>query len=146
MELVKEINDIIVNAKKADIYLNSGSTEEREFILEKIHDGRCFVVIKCGEQYQFYPSKYIGYKDNTPDAYYKAYYNASALPGEEDVSGGAGMYDFDGRMSNRAINKILNCKCTKDYEMLERFVEFCESLGLKGSYKRKFWLNVIEIE
>ena len=28
MELVKELNDIIANAKEADIYLNSGSTKE----------------------------------------------------------------------------------------------------------------------
>lgn len=32
----------------------------------------------------------------------------------------------------------------KDYAMSERFIEYCQSLGLKGSDKKKFWLAIIE--
>lgn len=145
MELVKDLNDILENAERADMFINGGTTEERDFMLGKISRGMCFVVIKDRDEYKFYPSKYIGYKDNNPSSYKKALDEASALPGEECKRGDAGMYDFDGRMSNKSINKILGCTCQKDYFMSERFIEYCNKLGLKGSEKKKFWLNVIEI-
>lgn len=145
MELVKDINDVLENAKRADIFINNGTEDERDFMLEKISRGMCFVVLKDGEDYKFYPSKYIGYKDNNPSSYNDALYEATALHGEEEKYEDAGFYDFDGRMSNQAINKILGCRCQKDYAMTEKFIQYCNKYGLKGSDKRKFWLNVIEV-
>lgn len=144
MELVKNINDILENAKIFDKYLEEGTSDEKEFAITKIASGMCFVVIKDKEDYKFYPSKYIGYKNNSVANYYEAYFNADALPGEEKYECAA-MYTFDGRMSNKAINKLLGCTCEKNYEMSEKFIDFCNKYGLKGSYKRKFWMNVIEI-
>lgn len=145
MELVKNLEDMIANAKRADKFLHEGSVAEKEFMLKKICNGRCFVVFREGENYKFYPSKYIGYKDNNPSSYEKAMDEATALRCEGEYSGDATMYDFDGRMSNRAINKILKCKCEKDFEFSEKFILYCEKLGLKGSEKMKFWKNIIEL-
>ena len=145
MEPVNNITEIIENARRADCFLSSGSYEEREFMLEKISRGMCFVVVKDGGEYKFYPSKYIGYKDNNPTSYTNAYYNAMAYPEEKNRQGDAAYHDFDGRVSNKAINKILGCSCVKDDAMSEKFVEFCNKYGLKGSTKRKFWLNVVEL-
>ena len=144
MELVKSVKDILENAKRFDKYIESGSSDEKELAINCIRWGRCFVVVKDNNNYKFYPSKYIGYKNNSASDYYDAYYSAEALPGEEK-HGDAAYYTFDGRMSNKAINKVLGCACQKDYAMSERFIEYCNMYGLKGSEKKKFWLNVIEI-
>ena len=144
MELVKSVKDILENAKRFDKYIESGNSDEKELAINCIRWGRCFVVVKDNDNYKFYPSKYIGYKNNSASGYYDAYYNAEALPGEEKHRDAA-YYTFDGRMSNKAINKVLGCACQKDYAMSERFIEYCNMYGLKGSEKKKFWLNVIEI-
>lgn len=145
MELVKDINEIIENAKRADYYLNKGTLSERGFLIDKIKNGRCFVVIKEGEEYKFYPSKYIGYKDNNPEAYCDALDNFTYLDGQFDRYGSVASGNFDGRMSNKALNKVLKCRCEKNYEMSEKFIEYCNNLGLKGSDKKKFWSQIIEI-
>lgn len=144
MELVKSIKDILENAKRFDNYIESGNSDEKEFVINCIGWGRCFVVVKENDNYKFYPSKYIGYKNNSASGYYDAYYSAEALPDEEKHRDAA-YYTFDGRMSNKAINKVLGCVCQKDYAMSEKFTEYCDKYGLKGSEKKKFWLNVIEI-
>ena len=136
MELVKDINDILRNVKRFDGYLKNGKLSEKEFALRCLNYGRCFVVVKDGEDYKFYPSKYIGYKDNSNSNYNKSLDEASY--------GDAGMYNFDGRMSNKAITKVLGCSCQKDYTMSEKFIAYCSKYGLRGSDKKKFWLKIIE--
>ncbi len=144
MELVHNIRDMLENAKRFDAYLTCGTSEEKDFALEKITSGRCFVVAKKGNLYQFYPSKFIGYQNNSVSAYAEAYDHAYTLPGTEKY-GDAANASFDGRVSNRAINKVLGCTCEKDYELSEKFISFCHKYGLKGSGKKKFWKNIIEI-
>ena len=112
--------------------------------MEKISSGKCFVVVKEGNVYRFYPSKYVGYKNNSASGYANAYYNAYTLPSTEKY-GDAADSSFDGRVSNRAINKVLRCSCKKDYELSEKFISFCHKYGLKGSDKKKFWKNIIKI-
>ena len=144
MELVNCVEDIIENAKRFDAYIKNGKFNEKEFAINCISLGRCFVVIKENDNYKFYPSKYIGYKNNSASGYYDAYYNAEALPGEEK-HGDAAYYTFDGRVSNKAITKVLGCPVEKDYELSDLFIKYCNSLGLKGSEKKKFWKNIIEL-
>ena len=62
MELVKSIKDILENAKRFDNYLECGNSNEKEFAINCIGWGRCFVVVKENDNYKFYPSKYIGIK------------------------------------------------------------------------------------
>ena len=52
MELVKNINDIIENAKRFDNYLESGKSDEKEFAINCIGWGRCFVVVKENDNYK----------------------------------------------------------------------------------------------
>ena len=144
MELVKNIEEILENAKRFDEYLKHGNSGEKEFAINCIALGRCFVVVKENDVYKFYPSKYIGYKDNSESNYYNAWITAEPIPGEKNY-GGVGIYTFDGRASNKAISKVLSCTCKNDYEMSEKFTEYCNKYGLKGSEKKKFWLKVIEL-
>lgn len=143
MGLVNKIEDMIENAERFDNYLKSGTPSEKEFAIRCIALGNCFVVIKEKDDYKFYPSKYIGYQNNSEANYWKAYGSAGPIVGEEKY-GDAACFTFDGRMSNKAITKILGCCCEKDYEMSEKFIAYCNKYGLKGSDKRKFWLKIIE--
>ena len=145
MELVKDRNDILENAKRFDEYLTCDNVAEHEFALQALTRGRCFVVIKNNEKFKFYPSKFVGYKNNSVKDYNDCLGTAEPLSEEKScLYGDAAYFDFDGRMSNKAINAILKCKCINDYAMSERFIEYCQSLGLKGSDKKKFWLAIIE--
>lgn len=144
MELVKKIDEMIENAKRFDAYIERGTPNEKHFAINCIALGRCFVVIKENDKHRFYPSKYIGYKNNSASRYEDAYYDAEAIQGEEKY-GEASYYTFDGRVSNKAITKVLGCVCEKDHELTERFIEYCNGIGLKGSDKRKFWKNIIEL-
>lgn len=145
MVLVENVQDILENAKRFDEYLAKGNKEEREFALQTLYAGRCFVVVRHGDEYKFYPSKYIGYKNNSESNYYEQLGDAVPISSQqEDRYGDAALYTFDGRMSNKAINKVLKCTCVKDNDMSEKFIEYCNKFGLKGSYKRKFWLEIIE--
>ena len=144
MELVKNVKEIIENAKRFDYYIECGNSDEKEFSINCIAWGKCFVVIKEINSYKFYPSKYIGYKDNSASGYYDAYYSAQPLVGEGKYRDGA-YFTFDCCMSYLAITKVLGCNCVKVYSMSDKFIEYCNKYGLKGSEKRKFWLNIIEI-
>lgn len=144
MKLIKTVNDILDNAKVFDDYLNSSDSEEKDFALYCLTYGRCFVVIKNKETYKFYPSKYIGYQSNNMSHYVSEACSAVALPEESKKNSDAAYYTFDGRMSNKAINKVLKCMPVNDEALSGKFVEFCGKFGLKGSYKKKFWLNIIE--
>ena len=144
MELVNNIDEMIENAKRFDAYIECGTPSEKDFAINCIALGRCFVVIKEDDKYRFYPSKYIGYKNNSAYRYEDAYYGAEVIPSEQKY-GDAAKYTFDGRMSNKAITKVLECVCEKDYELTERFIEYCNDIGVKGSHKKKFWKNIIEL-
>ena len=144
MKLIETVNDILDNAKVFDDYLNSSDSEEKDFALYCLTYGRCFVVIKNKETYKFYPSKYIGYQSNNMSKYYDELATAEPLSSENKKYSDAAFYTFDGRMSNKAINKVLGCVCVRDDAMSDKYVEYCEKFGIKGSYKKKFWLNVIE--
>ena len=144
MKLIETVNDILDNAKLFDNYLNSNDAEEKDFALYCLTYGKCFVVIKNKETYKFYPSKYIGYQSNNKSHYISETYGAVVLPEEKQKNNDAAYYTFDGRMSNKAINKILKGIPVKDEDLSDKFIEFCNRFGLKGSYKKKFWLNIIE--
>lgn len=145
MELVTKLTDILENAKRFDKYLHSINFHKKDFAVSCLKRGRCFVVIKEGGKYKFYPSKFIGYQDNSNKSYNAALDDACAIPNEKGKPyHDADHYTFDGRMSNKAINKILGCTCEKDPEMAQRFIEYCNDYGLAVLDNKKFWLNVIE--
>ena len=145
-----QIEESIINGltKKDKLYVcykeNANLTITNFFSLSKLYEKTNVEFVKENDEYKFYPSKYIGYKNNSASGYVNALYGAEVLSGGEK-HGEAAHYTFDGRMSNKVINKILRCTSQKDCTMSEKFIEYCNKYGLKGSEKKKFWLNIIEI-
>lgn len=127
MYLVENKSDIMKNIKVIDNYLSKGSEEEKEFALLLIKRGTCFVALQKDNGYVFYPSRFVGYKDNNMDAH---------LNNESK----------DGRETNPALSEMLGSKPVFNRELEGEYRNYCESLGFvaneKGAFgvERKYWL------
>ena len=126
MRLVESLEEIKDNIETIDNYLNKKLDSEYTFALKLIKKGVCFIVAKSDNNYKFYPSRFIGYANNTMSEH---------LNNDEK----------DGRETNPAISDILHQKCVTDKEMEREYKNYCEKLGFtaneKGSFgvERKYW-------
>lgn len=126
MEKIKTLNDLKINTKTLDSYIIDKKDPLYTFGLNLIKKGTCFVVIKDGEQYKFYPSRFIGYLNNNMEDHLNNNFK-------------------DGRETNPTISYILGNKPLKKQDLNKKYIEYCESLGFaaneKGSFgvERKFW-------
>ena len=126
MNTIKSKDELLQNIKTLDEYLNKEEGQEYEFALNLIKRGTCFIVVKNDDNYKFYPSRFIGYSNNTMYKHQNNYYK-------------------DGRVTNAAINDIFGYKPIVDVELDEKYKNYCNKLGFnaykKGSYgvERKFW-------
>jgi len=129
MEFVENTQDIKNNFSTLNKYLEKDrDTEEFIYAIDRIKQGRCFVVI-CdfnSNEYSFYPSRFIGYKDNN-----------MFLHGNN--------YEKDGRDTNEVITKILHEKLITmendyiEWIRLEKLYEqFCNNLGFSAPSKVAF--------
>ncbi len=123
MKLIENMDDLIENIKVANKYMDEGGVEKQKLI-DKIAWGRCFVVVNHNGKKYFYPSKYIGYKNITADKY--------------DLA-------IDGRDTNKAIHKVLGCRCKVDNVLYEEYLKFFNDIGIKPMINRKFWANEISL-
>ena len=127
MRLIENIGDLRVNMKTLDDYLNRKVEPEYTYALEKIKHGICFVVDSSYEIVRFYPSRFIGYKNNTYDLH------------ETNL-------EKDGRDTNKQINNVLGELRLFTVEIEKWYNQYCESLGfvpqIKGDFgnDRKYWL------
>ena len=100
MKFVKNYEDIKVNLSTIDKYLGSKVDPKYTFALNLIKKGTCFIAIEKAEGYMFYPSRSIGYKNNTMENH---------LNNDEK----------DGRETNPAISTILgNAGCFSFFNIL----------------------------
>ena len=126
MDVVKSMDEIRINMKTMDSYLIKADNPEYIYALSLISKGICFVADDSTGKFRFYPSRFIGYVNNTMS---KHECNSSK----------------DGRVTNPAISKVLNQKPEADSEMEIAYKEYCKSLGIqvkeKGSFgvSRKYW-------
>ena len=126
MDVVKSMDEIRINMKTMDNYLVKADDPEYTYALGLISKGICFVADASTGEFRFYPSRFIGYANNTMS---KHECNSSK----------------DGRVTNPAISKVLNQKPEADSEMEIAYKEYCKSLGIqvkeKGSFgvSRKYW-------
>lgn len=126
MELIRTIDDLKANIKVMDNYLSSKDHEEIKYAKERVRMGTCFVVVNSKTGYRFYPSRFIGYADNSIEKHERN-------------------NEKDGRKTNPAISKIIGCKPEYDDELEEAYLDYCAFLGLKsrkkGAFgvKRKYW-------
>lgn len=121
MKLVQSIDDIYANIQTVDIYLDEKHEPEYSYALDLVHNGRCFAAVKSGSGYKFYPSRFIGYIDNTMDKH------------ENNEN-------RDGKETNPAISAILHSPLSFDPELELSYEEYCKNLGFDVyNYKRKYW-------
>lgn len=99
---------------------------EYSFALSLIKRGTCFIAVKRGTRYRFYPSRFTGYANNTMDKHLSN-------------------IEKDGRETNPAISKALGQKQHYNPELEKEYRDYCEYLGFtaneKGSFgaERKYW-------
>jgi hypothetical protein len=127
MKTVSNLNELITNIQTLDGYLYSQVEQEYDFALNLIKNGICFVAMEDSSVYRFYPSRFIGYADNSMDAHLN---NVGK----------------DGRETNLAISKILGAKPSINSILNQEYARYCETLGFeprdKGAFgiERKFWV------
>ena len=126
MKCVSSLHEIKKNMRLLDMYLDNKCESTFSFALGLIKRGTCFIAFKTEEGYRFYPSRFIGYVDNTMDMHLN---NCNK----------------DGRETNPAITRVLGVKLSTDPELEKQYRVFCETLGFvandKGCFgvERKYW-------
>ncbi len=122
--LIENVSELMVNLFQVDTYLNSDNDVEYNEITTLIKRGTDFVVYKSNSDYHFAPSRFIGYLNND-------------LMTHLVKNNGK-----DGRDTTPCINRILSKSCKKDKIWEDKFLEFCQKLGVQPSNKtnRKYWI------
>jgi hypothetical protein len=69
LPLVKSVAEIQRNAATLGAYLQNTNSLEREYAKERIGKGRCFVIVSSPHGYCSYPSRFMGYVDNSMEAH-----------------------------------------------------------------------------
>ena len=126
MRLVESIDEIHANMDTLDSYLSDESNPEYSYAVNLIKKGICFLADKKSGHYRFYPSRFIGYKENTMNRH-------------------ESNQERDGRVTNVALSKIIGSQYAPDDDMDREYRAYCVSLGFKPSEKgafgvaRKYW-------
>lgn len=126
MELVTSISEINRNLQTLDRYLDGKHDPEYSFALGLVKRGTCFIAVKSGQGYKFYPSRFMGYVGNTMEKH------------QNNI-------EKDGKETNPAISAVLHKEVSFDPELERFYREYCESLGFaaneKGAFgvQRKYW-------
>ena len=125
---VESLDEILDNCATLDGYIESRKDPEYTYALDLIRRGTCFLAIKDEDEYRFYPSRFIGY------------YNNSMIQHENNG-------DKDGRVTNPAIAAVIHQgNPTPNPELDAVYKKYCASLGFHASDKgnfgveRKFWV------
>jgi len=125
MDAIRTKNELLKNISTVSRGLRSRQTEERIYYEQLIIRGVCFVICTSYGRTLFAPSRFIGYKENTPTAHQRNR-NKEVVKSEE------------------TIQSILKMKWNKNDALNEEYQKFCRSLGLtpreKGAFgvERKF--------
>lgn len=118
------VEDIKKNIHTIDVYLEDAGW--RDYAVGLIKRGTCFVVVKNGDELRFYPSRFIGYKDNNATAHSQNLRK-------------------DGRNTNAVIKAIFGHQPQQDDALEYEYKDFCERLGFRairsGTFgiARKYW-------
>lgn len=126
MKIIETISQLQENIKTLQSYLDMKTEPTYDFALNLIKKGVCLVAIKKSDGYKFYPSRFLGYINNTMSAHQ-----------DNDQK--------DGRETNPAISKILKIKPVCDKFLEQEYRKYCEQLGFtaneKGAFgvERKYW-------
>lgn len=127
MNTVGQWSDIYNNIETLEKYRKMTGSQ-KDFYLELIKRGTCFVAYQRGKHIHFAPSRFIGYKNNR-----------FSLHKSND--------DKDGRTTNKAIKDVLGDWPQLYSELEFEYKKFCTSLGFSpnttGTFgvARKYWFE-----
>lgn len=133
MDFVKNRNNLQVNADTLYDYLIGNNVEKQIFAKNLIKRGRNFVIHKIDTELRFYPSRFMGYKDNTQEKHDKSRDEIRLGLNKENT--------VHGRKTDRHITSILGNHSESD-EMDSEYRKFCKKYGIETNQtkKHKFWL------
>lgn len=121
MRTIENIDELKDNLETFENYLRKGTKDEINLVKGYIARGKCFVSYKIDNQFIFFPSRFVGYYDNSLEKH-------------------SNNLTKDGRKTNPAINKIAERKLSENDILEEKYKEYCESLGIiPKNNKRKYW-------
>jgi hypothetical protein len=139
LEFVTTLNEIENNVSYLENALKTKDKAVSDYAKDIIKRGRCFYVKRIGKGYQFYPSKFIGYPRMTIEKYEKLKLEAHNAP------------DFDGRLTNQAIVKVLGTQVqigndpSLQKQLDEEYIAFCNRLNVTphNIKNRRYWLKEV---
>lgn len=127
---METVNNKIEIKKNLDLFFSYGKSnneEELTFFLERVKRGTCFLVLENNGELIFAPSRFIGYKSN-------------------DMRKHLNNDEKDGRITNGAIQNILEVLPKLSCYLDDEYSKYCQRLGFianaSGTFgvPRKFWL------
>lgn len=122
MDLVKNKEEIRNNMITLDLSLESPVLEERRKALSLLKRGHCFIAYKSSGTIRFYPSRFIGYANNT--------INLHTLNESKD-----------GKETNPIISKVLQQTNVENNYLDNEFIKFCRQLNIvPDGNKRTYWM------
>lgn len=122
---VNSISEIRHNIQTLSKYAFSKDESERDFYINLIKKGICFVVINKNNKLFYAPSKFVGYANNDINNYTPT--------------------QMSGLETNPAINMLLGYSPREDNEMEKSYYKFCNLFSFipnaKGAFgkPRKYW-------
>lgn len=121
MELVETIEGIRENIAYFEEHLTSGSDYEKEFVMDRLSQGKNYIAYHIGKEVHFVPSRFVGYKRNTVRKHDKG--------------------NVDGRETSQRLRRAKLLGVDVPNEILEQQLrEQCERLGLTLSNREHtFW-------
>lgn len=124
MHFVITLDDIIENIETFDKYIDDPAMQD--FAIKLMNEGRSFVAVKKESGFRFYPSKFVGFKENSFENY-----NRHNKDGQIDPS--------------QSISQIMKHKPDPSKDMEMEYQAFCTELrftasALEDEEERKFWV------
>jgi len=138
LPLIEKREELLRNVKTLDLYLDKSKYEYAKGLIGR---GHCFVVVPSQDGYRFYPSRFMGYIENSMESHEKM--------GKEKIK--TGKSTRNGGETNRAISVILGKLIKtgeKEWDFWEaEYQKFCEKLDIipvnrdssPDNMKRQFW-------
>lgn len=126
--IISTLDELWNNCERLDEYVNSKRNPEYSFALNLIKRGTCFVAIEKDGAYKFYPSRFVGYQENSMSKHENNEWK-------------------DGKETNPAIGALLGVGApVASTKLDEIYKKYCSTLGFepqdKGAFgvEHKFWV------
>ncbi len=127
MRYIESVAELRENMTTLDHYLEQKRESTYSFALNLIRKGTCFVALSTKNGYRFYPSRFVGYAENTKEKHEN-----------NDTK--------DGRKTNPVISSLLGQKVEPNPMLEKAYRDYCEKLGFiandRGTFgvERKYWM------